>query len=121
MKQAFYAIASGVILTALSVLSLGVHTISATPRKMEPLGSVHGATTSACTAVCVTATLQKEDIVTDVDKEDDEPEPPFYAQFQPSPLDAIEEQHNQEARSARNMQQPPGAVPVYILMNVFRI
>ena len=115
MKQNTQAIILGATLALLSALSLGAHPASATA-----VGMGHEPSVPGCFTACTTASLNKEKVVTDTDKKDDEPEPPFYIRSQPSTLSSIEEQHAQEARSARSRQQPPGTVPVYILMNVFR-
>ena len=120
MKQAFYAITSGVILAALSVLSLGAHSASAAPMSMEPMNAAHGPSVSSCFTACITATVQKKDIVNDVEKKDEEPEPPYYTQFQTSSLAAFDIRHTQEARFAIDSLIPPDKLPAYIKLTVFR-
>ncbi|OYW85546.1 hypothetical protein B7Z17_02130 [Candidatus Saccharibacteria bacterium 32-49-10] len=57
--------------------------------------------------------------VTDED-EDDEPQPPYHARIQNSPLLALLIRHNQEARFASARNPPPNSTPAYIKLAVFR-
>ena len=123
MKRVFQGVVSVFMLSVLSVLSLGIHAAAVQTMNMGHSmgGASHQATSSSCFTACTTATLHKEDVIKDTDKdEDDKPQPPFYAQFQTSPLLALKEQHKQEARSAIDREPPPDGVPVYIGLTVFR-
>lgn len=111
------------MLSVLSVLSLGIHAAAVQTMNMGHSmgGTYHQTSSSGCFTACTTATLHKEEAAKDVNKdEDDEPQPPFYVQLQTSPFAALEEQHNQEARSAIDREPPPGGVPAYIGLAVFR-
>lgn len=111
------------MLSVLSVLSLGVNAAAVQTMNMgHSMGGVsHQASLSSCFTACTTATLHKEDVIKDTEKdEDDEPQPPFYVQFQTSPLLALEEKHSQETRAAGDREPPPGGVPAYIGLTVFR-
>ena len=123
MKRVFHGIVSVFMLTVLSVLSLGIHAAATQTMNMGHSMSAasHQASSSNCFTACTTATLHKEDVIKDINKdEDDKPQPPFYAQFQTSPLLALEEKHDQEARSAIDREPPPDDVPAYIGLTVFR-
>ena len=123
MKRVFRRIVSVFMLTVLSVLSLGVHAAAAQTMNMKHSmgGASHQMSSSSCFTACTTATLHKEDILKDSEKdEDDELQPPFYVQFQASPMLASEEIHRQEAKSAIDREPPPGGAPAYIELAVFR-
>lgn len=109
------------MLTVLSVLSLGIHAAAIQPMTVHSMGSSHQSSSSNCFTICTTATLHKEEATKDTDKdEDDKPQPPFYVQFQASPLAALEEKHDQETRFAIDREPPPGGLPAYIALTVFR-
>lgn len=93
------------MLTVLSVLSLGITCSRITA--YEQHGTLNGrriphqTSSSSCFTACTTATLHKDEVIKEADKdEDDQPQPPFYVQFQTSPLLALEEKHGQETRAA---------------------
>lgn len=110
------------MLSVLSILSLGVHAAAVQTMNMgHSMGGVsHQASLSSCFTACTTATLHKEDVIKDTEKDEDEPQPPFYVQFQASLLTALEEKHNQETRLAVSQEPPPDGVPAYIGLTVFR-
>jgi len=84
-------------------------------------GASHKVSSSNFSTDCTTATLHKDEFIKDTEKdEDDKPQPPFYVQFQTSPLLALEEKHSQETRAAGDRGPPPGGVPAYIGLTVFR-
>lgn len=122
MKRFFHGVVSVFMLTVLSVLSLGIHAAASLPMNMgHSMGTSHATSSSNCLTVCTSATLYREDIIKATDKdEDDEPQPPFYVQFRASSLSALEEQHAQETRVAIDREPPPGGVPAYIGLAVFR-
>lgn len=123
MRRVFRGVVSVFMLTVLSVLSLGVHAAAIQTMDMgHSMGGVsHQTNSSSCFTACTTATLHKEDIVKDVNKdEDDKPQPPFYVQSQASSLAALEEKHDQETRLAISQEPPPGGLPAYIELAVFR-
>lgn len=122
MKRVFRGIVSVFAFTVLNVLSLGVHASAALPMNMEhSMGAAHQMGSSSCFTVCTTATLHKEDVIKEINKdEDDKSLPPFYVQFQTSSLVALKEKHNQETRFILDYEPPPGGVPAYIGMGVFR-
>lgn len=111
------------MLSVLSVLSLGIHAAAVQTMNMGHSmgGASHQASSSGCFTACTTANINREEVIADVDKnEDDKPQPPFYTQFQTSSLLAFEEKHSQEARIAIDREPPPGGVPAYIGLTVFR-
>jgi len=110
------------MLTVLSLLSLGIHTVAAQPVNMEhSMGTSHQTGTSNCFTICTTATLIKGEAIKDSDKdEDDKPQPPFYVKFQTSPFASLEEKHAQDAKFAIDREPPPDEVPAYIGLSVFR-
>lgn len=111
------------MLTVLSVLSLGIHAAAAQTMNMgHSMGGVsHQVSSSNCFTACTTATLHKDEIIKETDKdEDDQPQPPFYVQFQTSPLLALEEKLSQETRAAGDREPPPDSTPAYIRLAVFR-
>lgn len=123
MKRVFHGVVSVFMLSVLSVLSLGVHAAAVQTMNMgHSMGGVsHQASLSSCFTACTTVTLHKEDVIKDTEKdEDDEPQPPFYVQFQASLLTALEEKHNQETRLAVSQEPHPDGVPAYIGLTVFR-
>ena len=123
MKRVFQGIVSVFMLSVLSVLSLGIHAAAVQTMNMGHSMGVtsHQASSSNCFTVCTTATLHKDEAVKDTDKdEDDTPQPPFYAQFQTSSLQALEEKHSQETKSAIDREPPPDGTPAYIKLAVFR-
>jgi hypothetical protein len=84
-------------------------------------GVSHQASSSSCFTSCMTATVRKDEILKETNKdEDDKPQPPFYVQFQASSLLALKEAHNQETRVAIEKEPPPRATPAYISLGVFR-
>lgn len=122
MKRVFHGVVSVFMLSVLSILSLGVHAAAVQTMNMgHSMGGVsHQASLSSCFTACTTATLHKEDVIKDTEKDEDEPQPPFYVQFQASLLTALEEKHNQETRLAVSQEPPPDGVPAYIGLTVFR-
>lgn len=110
------------MLAVLNVLSLGIHAAAVAPMSMgHAMGVSHQTSSSSCFTICTTATLHREEVVNDIERdEDDEPQPPFYIQFRSSLLVALEEQHNQETRSILDREPPPGGTPAYIGLGVFR-
>lgn len=122
MKRVFRGVITVFMIAVLNVLSLGIHTAAAFPMNMgHSMATTHSVSSSGCLTICTTATLHREDIIDTTDKdEDDEPQPPFYVQFRASSLSALEEQHAQETRVAIDREPPPGGVPAYIGLAVFR-
>ena len=123
MKRVFQGAVYVFMVSVLSVLSLGIHAAAAqtmnTGHSMG--GASHQVSSSNCFTACTTATLHKDEFIKDTEKdEDDEPQPPFYVQFQASLLTALEEKHNQETRLAVSQEPPPDGVPAYIGLTVFR-
>lgn len=111
------------MLTVLNVLSLGVHAIALQPTHTgHSTGATHHQVSSSnCFTICTTATLHRDEVVNEVEKdEDDKPQPPSYVQFQSSPLLALENKHNQETRKAIDREPPPSGLPAYIGLTVFR-
>lgn len=111
------------MVSVLSVLSLGIHAAAAQTMNMGHSmgGASHQVSSSNCFTAYTTATLHKDEFIKDTEKdEDDKPQPPFYVQFQASPLLALEEKHSQETRAAGDREPPPGGVPAYIGLTVFR-
>ena len=110
------------MLTVLSVPSLGIHAAAVQSTNMgHSMGASHSASSSGCFTACTTATLHKDEIIKETDKdEDDQPQPPLYAQFQTSPLLALEEKRGQETRAALDREPPPDSTPAYIRLAVFR-
>ena len=121
MKRVFRGVVSVFMLTVLSLLSLGIHTVAAQPMNMEhSMGtSSHRTSTSNCFTICTTATLIKEEAIKDSDK-DEQPHLPYFVQFQTSPLEGYEKKHGQDAKFAIEREPPPGGVPAYISLSVFR-
>ncbi len=77
------------MVSVLSVLSLGIHAAAAQTMNMGHSmgGASHQVSSSNCFTACTTATLHKDEFIKDTEKdEDDKPQPPFYVQFQTSPL-----------------------------------
>lgn len=122
MKRIFQGAVSVLMLAVLNILSLGIHTAAAAPMNMEhSMGASHTASSSNCFNICTTATPHRDETLDDTsDDEDDESQPPFYVQFQTSSIVALEEQHNQETRSAIDREPPPDSTPAYIKLTVFR-
>ena len=124
MKRVFHGVVSVFMLTVLSVLSLGIHAAALQPMSSmghSMGGASHQTSSSSCFTACTTATLHKDGIIKETDKdEDDQPQPPFYVQFQTSPLLALEEKHGQETRAALDREPPPDSTPAYIRLAVFR-
>ena len=123
MKRVFHGIVSVFMLAVFSVLSLGIHAAATQTMNMGHSMSAasHQASSSNCFTACTTATLHRDEAVKDTVKdEDDTPQPPFYAQFQTSPLLALEEKHGQETRAALDREPPPDSTPAYIRLAVFR-
>lgn len=110
------------MLTVLSVLSLGIHTAAVQSTNVgHSMGASHPVSSSSCFTICTTATLHREEVINDTEKdEDDEPQPPFYVQFRTSPLAVLEEKHDRETRLAIDREPPPGRVPAHIALTVFR-
>lgn len=102
MKRVIRGIISVFMFILLSGLSLGIHASAVQPMNMgHSMGTSHQTNLSSCFTTCTTATLLKEDVVKDTNKdEDDAPQPPLYVQFKTSPLAVLKEIHNQEAKSA---------------------
>jgi hypothetical protein len=123
MKRVFHGVVSLAVLTLFNVLALGLHAAA-----LQPVHVGHSAGTSSlqtssatCLTICTTATLNRDEIIDDTDKdEDDTPQPPFYIQFQDPPLIALVEKHGEEARLATDREPPPGGPPAYIGLTVFR-
>jgi len=123
MKRVFHGIVSVFMLAVFSVLSLGIHAAATQTMNMGHSMSAASpqASSSNCFTACTTATLHRDEIVKDADKdEDDTPQPPFYTQFQTSSLLALEEKHSQETRSVIDREPPPDGTPAYIKLAVFR-
>ncbi len=123
MKRVLQGVVPVFMLSVLSVLSLGIHAAAVQTMNMgHPMGGAsHQTSLSGCFTACTTATLHKDEVIKDANKdEDDKPRPPLYVQFQTSPLLALEEKHDQEARIAIEREPPPGGVPAYIGLTVFR-
>ena len=125
MKRVFHGVVSVLMLTVLSVLSLGIRAAALQPmsmgHSMGGTGASHQTSSSSCFTACTTATLHKDEIIKDTEKdEDDKPQPPFYTQFQTASLLALEEKHDQETRSAIDREPPPDGTPAYIKLAVFR-
>ena len=123
MKRVFQGAVYVFMVSVLSVLSLGIHAAAAQTMNMGHSmgGASHQVSSSNCFTACTTATLRKDEFIKDTEKgEDDKPQPPFYVQFQASPLLALEEKHSQETRAAGDREPPPGGVPAYIGLTVFR-
>lgn len=112
------------MLTVLSVLSLGIHAAALQPMSSmghSMGGASHQVSSSNCLTACTTTTLRKDEFIKDTEKdEDDKPQPPFYVQFQTSPLLAREKKHGQETRAALDREPPPDSTPAYIKLAVFR-
>ena len=109
------------MLAVLNVLSLGIHAAALPMNMGHSMGVSHQVSSSNCFTICTTATLHKEEAIRDEDNdEDDKPQPPFYVQFQRSPLSWLKEQHGQEARFVADREPPPDDTPAYIKLTVFR-
>ncbi len=123
MQQLLRKCASLALIMLLGVLSFGAHAGAMSQASGHSMGGMgHGANASNCLNICTTAPLHKDEIINDTDKdEDDAPEPPFYIQFQASPLVALKSQHSVEARLADEREPPPNGLPAYIKLTVFRV
>ena len=123
MQQLLRKSASLALIMLLGVLSFGAHASAMSQTSGHSMGGMnHGTNASSCLTICTTAPLHKDEIVGVIDKdEDDTPEPPFYIQFQTSPLTALQSQHNEQARLAGEREPPPDGLPAYIKLTVFRV
>ena len=107
----------------LAVFSLGLHLNFLQPSPSHTMdGMSHSFNSStSCVTACNSATLQKDDYLSEHQSDkDDEPEPPFYSLLQLNSLTAIEKQHSQKARLVAKQPAPPGGLPAYIVLSVFR-
>jgi len=84
-------------------------------------GASHQTSASSCFTACTMATVHKDKILKETNKdEDDKPRPPFYTESQASSLLALKETHDQETRVAIEKEPPPRGTPAYISLGVFR-
>ena len=123
MKRVFGGIVSVFMLSVLSVLSLGIHAAAMQTMSMghSMSGASHQTNSSSCFTACTTATVHKDEILKEINKdEDDTPRPPSYTQSQASSLLALKETHDQETRLAIDKEPPPERLPAYISLGVFR-
>ncbi len=86
-------------------------------------GMNHGGSTSlpnssqTCTTLCTTMVVNKEDLLQDVSQKDDkEPEPPYYIQVQAPYF------HTSDIQLiSANNPDPPAKVPLFLLYSVIRV
>jgi hypothetical protein len=123
MKRVFHGVVSVAVVTLFNVLALGLHAAALQPVHVGHSAgtSSHQTSSTTCLTICTTATLNRNEIIDETDKDkDDTPQPPFYIQFQGPPLIALEKKHSEEARLATDREPPPGGQPAYIVLTVFR-
>lgn len=122
MERIVRGISSSLLIGLMTVLSVGAHASAQPPLPSHAMNGMNHSTSqsSNCITVCSSATLHKEDYLNDVAENNDEPEMPFYIQFLSSPLAALENEHNQETRLTLEREPPPGGLPAYIALTVFR-
>ncbi|MFY9227822.1 MAG: hypothetical protein WAO28_00635 [Candidatus Microsaccharimonas sp.] len=124
MKRAFYGVFNVFILTILIVQSLGIHAGATQTMGMEETsidGTSYYMSPPNCFTACMTATLRKEEVLKNTDKdEDDKLQSPFYVQFQAFSLLALKEIHDHETRSTIEREPPPEGIPAHISLGVFR-
>lgn len=103
----------------LSVFSFGLH-VSAMSQSPVHTGNGmgHATNTSSCGSVCALATSYKNELI-EID-EDDEPQAPFYLQAQSQLISGLVKKHEQETKAAIEREPPPGGLPAYISLTVFR-
>lgn len=123
MRQIVRRVSSGLLIGLLTVLSVGAHAGAQPPKASHAMGGMsHSAgSSSSCITICTSATFHKTEYINETDKDDDdEPQTPFYVQLLSSPLAAFEKEHSQETRLAMEREPPPGGLPAYIALAVFR-
>lgn len=123
MKQVLRKVASCLSVALLAVLTFGIHASALLPQASHVVGGMNhsASSSSSCITICTLATFHKDDYLNEADENDeDEPQTPFYAQFQSSPLVALEKEHGRETRLAIEREPPPGGLPAYIALTVFR-
>lgn len=112
------------LIAVLAVLNFGIHASALMPQAGHTMGGGmehRTSTSSSCITICTLATLHRDDLVNDVSEDDDdEPQTPYFLQFQPSPLIGLEKEHKQETKNAIEREPPPGGLPAYIALTVFR-
>lgn len=119
MKKLFTSILTVFTVLLLNTFGSALHA-SAMPVTSHEMGSMNHETSSSvsCATLCRSAVINKEKILDlELDKEDDEPSIPFYAQ---SEVWKFSEVHVNQ-RNYANSIKPPPKIPIYILYGVFRV
>ncbi|QQG50776.1 MAG: hypothetical protein HZB75_04610 [Candidatus Saccharibacteria bacterium] len=122
MSQVLRKVGSFFSIALLMVYAFGVHACVFPQTSHVPGGVKHDVSSlSSCLTACALTAPGKDDYLRETDEnDDDEPQPPFYIQFQSSSLAALEKQHSQEAHLAIEREPPPGGLSAYIAFAVFR-
>lgn len=120
MNRVLRRVVSFSLVALLAVLNFGIHASLLSQTGHATGGTNHSSNSlSGCMNICTLAIQHRDDLLDETDKDDDEPESPFYVQLR-SPLVAVEKKHTQEARSALEREPPPDGLPAYIGLAVFR-
>jgi hypothetical protein len=121
MTRVLHKIISLSFVALLGVLSLSAHISTMTQASAHAAGgATHGVNSSHCATVCNLATPLKDEFADDLSEDEDKKDSkPFYLQHQASALAALEKEHDQRTKVARELEPPPG-LPAYILLTVFR-
>ncbi len=123
MKQVLRKVGTYFSAVLLAVVTFGASTSALLPQASHAMGGMNPSVGSSlnCITICTLATFHKGDYLNETDKnDDDEPQTPFYTQFQPSTLITLKKEHSQKTRLAIEREPPPGGLPAYIALTVFR-
>lgn len=118
MKKLFTTISTAFLVLLLNTFGLALHASAMPMASHEMNGMNHTSGNSAnCATLCRTAVFNKEEVLnTATEENDDEPQLPFYAQFQTGLFSRIDPKSRLYAANVK----PPPKVPIYILYGVSR-
>ncbi len=121
MKQVLRTVGLFFSTALLAILTSGTHASAVLPQASHAPGGMSHTNSSSCITICTSAPFHKDDYLSEIDeKDDDGSREPFYIHFQSSPLVALEKEHSQKTRLAIEREPPPGGLPAYIALTVFR-
>jgi len=123
MEHIVKRVSSGLLIGLLTVLSVGSHVGAQAPQTTHAMGGMsHSAGSSfSCITACTSAKFHKTEYINETNEnDDDELQTPFYVQLLASPLAICKNEHSQEAHLAIEREPPPGGLPAYVALNVFR-